>query len=425
MTGRSETEPPTRAPERRPRTWPIAAGALVSAVLTWAIQALAFRSLGPASYAGFMVVWGAVFFQVGVLFGLQQEVTRSVASAGGAPGGSRSTVPVWRSPVLLLGLLLGAGGAAVLIAFSGLYGARVFGDDWVPIVMAVAVAWLLYALFNAVNGALAGARHWGWLGVSMTVEGTLRFVVLLMLLVAGAGLAGLSFGLAAAGLTWLLLMVWSGPRDTLRLPLDRRLSALARSSCQAMVATAAAAILLSGYPVLLSVTAHGPLPPEAGAVIATVVATRAPLLLPLNAFQTVILTRFVAAGRHVLRPLGAILALVASVTVVGFVVGALLGPWALTILYGADYTIEGWLVGALVIGAGTLAMLSVTGVAALALERHALFAVGWVVAAAVATVLLATDMPVGTRTAWALAAGPVAGALVHMIGVRQGPRTAR
>ncbi|MFC7496036.1 MULTISPECIES: lipopolysaccharide biosynthesis protein [unclassified Nocardioides] len=413
----------TEATTTERRTWPLAVGALVSAVLTWGVQALAFRALGSETYAAFMVVWGAVFFQVGVLFGLQQEVTRSAASASGTASGSAAQVPIWRSPGLRLGLLVGVVGAAALLAFSPLYGDRVFGDDWLPIVVAVAGAFLTYALFNAVNGALAGGRRWGWVGISMATEGTLRFAVLVVLLAAGVGLVGLSFGLAVAGLTWLALMLWPGPRATLHQPLDRRARALVRPACQAMVAAAAAAILLSGYPVLLSTTAHGPLPAEAGAVIATVVATRAPLLLPLNAFQTVILTRFVAAGRHLVKPLAAILTLVGAVTAIGFVLGVLIGPWALEILYGADYEIGGWLVGVLVIGAGTLAMLSVTGVAALALERHALFAIGWIVAAGVATLLLATDMSVGDRTAWALAMGPIAGMLVHVVGVVRGPRT--
>ena len=58
---------------------------MAAAVLTWGLQAVAGRVLGPESYAAFMVVWGFVFFSVGVLAGLQQEVARPSRPPGPHP----------------------------------------------------------------------------------------------------------------------------------------------------------------------------------------------------------------------------------------------------------------------------------------------------------------------------------------------------
>ncbi len=93
----------------------IGAASLFAAVLTWVLQAMSGRLLGPEDFAAFMVIWGFVFLEVGLLQGLQQEVNRAVATAERShPAGQ--TQDRSGGSILRLGLSAGVVGATVLLA---------------------------------------------------------------------------------------------------------------------------------------------------------------------------------------------------------------------------------------------------------------------------------------------------------------------
>jgi len=396
------------------RAWVIGVASLFAAVLTWTLLAVSGRILGPESYAAFMVVWGFVFLEVGLLQGLQQEVTRAVATAERShPAGQ--TQDRSGGSILRLGLSAGVVGAAVLLATSPLWGARLFGADWLSITTATTVAFAGYALYSVVNGALAGRRRWSDYSVSIAVESVLRLVLVLTVIAVGGGLAGQAWGLAGAGLTWVALLGRRGVRAAAREAGDVALGRMAAGAGQAMVATGCSAILIAGFPVLMKITTTGALPPEAGVVLAAVVATRAPLLLPLNAFQAVLLSRFVFAREEIMRTLGRLLALVALVTVAGAGLAYVAGPLLLRLLYGDAYVIGPVLIAVLVVGAGLITMQTMSGSAVLALNKHRVFAAGWVIATVVAVAMLSTELSVGARSALALTIGPLTGLLVNIV----------
>jgi O-antigen/teichoic acid export membrane protein len=166
--------------------------------------------------------------------------------------------------------------------------------------------------------------------------------------------------------------------------------------------------------VLLRLTSHADLSPHAGVVIAAVVATRAPLLLPLNAFSTVILTRFVLQPERVRRRLLLLSVAVLAASAAGAVVGGLVGPWLLRLVYGPAFDIGAGVVAALVLAAGALAVQSISGAALLAQSRHRLFAGSWLLATLVALALLTLDVGVDARTCLALLVGPLAGVAVNV-----------
>ena len=63
--------------------------------------------------------------------------------------------------------------------------------------------------------------------------------------------------------------------------------------------------------------------------------------------------------------------------------GALIGPWALRVV-NPDYHVGRATVALLVLAAGLVCLLTLTGAGALALDRHRLYVLGWVVASLVA-----------------------------------------
>jgi len=392
----------------------IGAASLFAAVLTWVLQAMSGRLLGPEDFAAFMVIWGFVFLEVGLLQGLQQEVNRAVARSEPVQRAERP--PAWfGGRTVRLGLLCGCAGAAGLLATSPLWADRIFGAGWLSITAAAAFAFASYALYSAVNGALAGRKRWGDYSVSIAVESVLRLVLVLTVISLGSGLAGQAWGLAGAGLTWVVLLGRTGFRSAASEVGDVTLPVMAAGAAHAMVAAGCSAILIAGFPVLMKITTTGALPPEAGVVLAAVVATRAPLLLPLNAFQAVLLSRFVLAREEIMRTLGRLLALVALVTVAGAGLAYVAGPLLLRLLYGDAYVIGPVLIAVLVVGAGLITMQTMSGSAVLALNHHRLFAAGWVVATAVAVAMLSLELSVGVRSAWALTTGPLTGLLVNIV----------
>lgn len=91
------------------------------------------------------------------------------------------------------------------------------------------------------------------------------------------------------------------------------------------------------------------------------------------------------------------------------------GPLIVRAVIGPDYVIDGVLLGALVAAAGLTAALCITGATVVARGGHAAFAVGWVVAAVSALVLLAAPpLDLGARVVLALSIGPALGLLTHV-----------
>lgn len=392
----------------------------MATALTWLLQAGAGRILGPDGYAAFMVVWGFVFLEIGMLLGLQQEVTRAVASDVRA--GEEATA---RSHPMLLGLRVGLLGALTCLGSSPLWARRLFGDGWLPITLATAFGFLAYALFNVMNGVLAGRQRWTDYAVSVATDSVLRLGLVIPVMLLTAGLVGQAWALNGAALTWVVMLGRRGFRHAVRARVNSSLGKLTSGATQAMLATGCSAVMIAGFPVLVQLTARAPLGPEAGVVLAAVIATRAPLLLPLNAFQAVVLTRFVLTRDHILTTLLRLLSVVGAVTVVGVVAGYLVGPLLLRLLYGNEFRISSAMIAVLVLGAGLIAMQTLTGSAVMAFDRHRVFAAGWLLSAAVAVMLLSTGLPVGARAALALNLGPVAGLAVNLAALGRHRRHAR
>ena len=157
--------------------------------------------------------------------------------------------------------------------------------------------------------------------------------------------------------------------------------------------------------------------PAAGALILAVTLTRAPLLVPLNSFQGVLISRFVDRRDHRLAALGAPLGIVTAVGAVGVLAAWLMGPWLLRSVFGADFDLDGVVVALLTLGATCLALLTVTGAAAIAAGAHRWYAAGWWMSTLVAIAMLLLPLDVATRTCVALVVGPLVGLGVHLVGV--------
>jgi O-antigen/teichoic acid export membrane protein len=90
--------------------------------------------------------------------------------------------------------------------------------------------------------------------------------------------------------------------------------------------------------------------------------------------------------------------------------------------FGPSYRVDGALLAGLTLAAASLALLTLTGSAVLALGRHRAYATGWVVSTVAAAGLLTTGLPIADRAVLSLGVGPLVGIAVHLAAVRTATR---
>jgi O-antigen/teichoic acid export membrane protein len=382
----------------------IAASSAIAALVTWLLHVVAGRTLGTGGYAHFMVVWGLFFTLTGVLQGLQQEVTRSVTSA------RRYDV---RGDRTLVGtLVVGVAGAVLLLLTSPLWASRILEDDWLPVTAVMAAAFVAYALANQVNGAFAGRGSWRVYAWAILLEGLLRAAFVLAVLLVDTSATWWALALVGGALGWALLAVGAETRRAFLARGDGPTSLFLAKAVQAMVAAGCSALVVAGFPVLLDLSSGKDLGADAGVVLAVLVATRAPVLLSLNAYQGVLITQLVASpapGRLLWRWVARGLLLAVPAGVLGYAVG----PTLLPLVFGADFVAPGRLFAGLVASTCALAVLTLTGWTTLALGRHLVFVGGWLLATVATFLVLLLPLNLADRASLALLLGPLAGVAVH------------
>lgn len=388
----------------------VVVAAVVNGLSGYLVLLIAARTLSPADNADFLVFWGALFALFGVLVGIAAEVTRAVHESTSVPpgpvDGGTGVLPV----VARLGLL-----AAALVAVSApLWAGHLFGDRALPWSALLVAGVVLFPVHCAIVGIAAGRGRWRTYALLVALDPLARLVLVVGAAVLALGQDGLVAASALAAAYWLVLVPLRRPDLgwTTQVVLDQR--GFVRRILGACSASAASAVLIVGFPVLVRATTPDAQFAAAAPLLLAVSLCRAPLLVPLSVYQNVVVTRVMTRGLVALR--GPAL-LIAAGTAVGMAAGALIGPWALR-LVNPDYHVGRATVALLVLAAGLVCLLTLTGAGALALDRHRLYVLGWVVASLVAVAVLATPYDLTPRAVASLLIAPVVGTAVHLVGLR-------
>lgn len=381
----------------------VLAAAVVSGTTGYVVLVVAARVLDLRENAQFLVYWGGLFAVFGVLIGITTETTRAIVAGRGSVGTGARVLPV----------SLGVGLAVlVVVAVSGLLWApRMFGDGWGGLLAPLLTGVALFVVHATLGGAAAGRGDWTAYSALVGAEATVRLLLCAVAAAWGAHVVGLAWAVAAACGTWVVLSLASRRYRSLwgaRADVDPR--GLVRRMVTACTASGVSALLLVGYPVLLRATTPDAVYAGAAPIVLAVSLSRAPLLVPLGAYQNVVVSRVARVGLVALRPVVAVLALL---TVLGAAGAWALGPWALRVV-NPDYHVSGGVFGALVVAAGMVALLTVTGAAAVALDHHTVYLAGWLVATVVAVAVLLVPWSLEGRVVCSLLAGPAAGIAVHL-----------
>ena len=404
----------------------VALGAGVAALSGLIVMTISARVLGTEQNSGFMTYWAALFAMMGVLSGIQNEMTRAVRTDihghngehGIEPGGanSESGSGSRRTSPLFMGLLVGGVASIVVLALypMWIYSFAALDSVIIPVLL-IAAAAVFYAGHVASVGTLAGQGRWTAFGALTGAESLVRLALSALAAVAGWSTVGFEIAAAAGTLTWFVTsLTIPGLRSLWGVRIAIKPGALARRMLNAMAATGANAVLVTGFPLLMSLTTDKATYALSAPLVLAVSMTRAPLLLPLTAFQAMVITSFVDHPERAKSTLMKLVAVLAGVALVGGIAAALVGPTLMRLVFGPDYGNTSLILGMLVVAASLLALLMLGGSIALALDSHTVNTIGWYAALVVSVALMLTPAGLATRTILALAIGPAVGSAIHL-----------
>ena len=415
---------------------------LLAAVSTLLVTMIAQRALNGSELTEFLLFWAALFTVTGIITGIQPEITRAVgtartravadralanrAASGGAASAEGSAPQGAR--VVTVTAALGAIAGALVLVSSPLWAGQQIPHSAAVGVTVMAVGVFLYALQATMSGVTAGEDRWYLFAAVGGLESAGRLILMLAAALMIPSLAGLEVATVVPMGLWLILafVTFSGRRLWVAradVPARRLITNILWS----FLSSAAAAVLMMGFPNVLKASGAAESEPVVlGTLILAISITRSPIMIPLQAFQGVAVSAFLKQ-RH--RPVAAFIkpaAAVVAVGAVGALAAYLVGPLLFRLIYppaaGAESAYEaaasGITLGALVFASALLALMTLSGNMALAVNQHRIYLAGWVVAAAV-TLSLAFLVPASLvpRAIVALAVGPVCGFVVHMVGV--------
>lgn len=381
----------------------------VSAALGYGVLVIVARTLTPMQNADFLVFWSAVFAVFGVISGIQNETTRTIKTA--QLGGSGQGRP------FVAGLAWGVLTSVFVAIIGFLWGEQVLGDDHLFKMALICAAAISYSAHCALAGGFAGRDDWTSFSGLIVSEAVTRVVATSAVALAAAPFLGFESAAVLATVIWCVWLATSRrARIAFQAPGDRSTRLLMRSMGQAMISSLATAILVTGYPMLIRVTSGAAEFANAAPLILAIMVTRAPILIPIQAMQGILINRFVGqsyGARRLVRPLLLILGagLVAAL-------GAYLLAKPVLGIFGPAYAdLDRLLLAEFTFAAVLMGALTFTGTVTLGLGAHRWFAFGWALAALASITCLFLDLPLDVRVVVSLITGPVLGTLIHVLGV--------
>ena len=382
----------------------------IAGALGYVIQLAAPTLIGDdAGYVSFSVFWSALYLCVAALSGVQQEVTRAARPVSDEPP---SRVLVEFTVISALVVVVAVGILALL------FGAAILPDRTVALVACLCVGVVGYLLVAVLSGVLYGLRMWSAVAWITVIDAGVRAA----LVVTGLALKWTSEWIALAislpfGLAFLVVWTWRRSRVVGRFRLDVGLRRLLAQAGGTVVAAAAMGLMMNGMPMLIGAVAG---PDDAAALAGLILAitvTRAPIVIPLLALQSYLISLMRGGGRVVRRRVLLALAAVAGAVGLLSAAAALVGPWAIGVVSGGRSDVSSAMMAAITAGAGLVAMMCVTGPALIAERRHAPYVGGWVVAAVLTLICLQVPVGLDQKVALALLLPPLAGILVHIVAI--------
>jgi O-antigen/teichoic acid export membrane protein len=412
-----------RLAERNPLpdgTLTVGAGLVVNGVMSYAFLGIAAHALTPKEVFEPLSVFWALIYLIGPGFflPLEQEVSRALANRW-ARGLGVGTL------VRQAGRL--GGGLAVVLVVATVLSAPLLlehlFDDQILIVVALVAAIVGYAAVHLARGVLAGLGRFKGYSLYYVFENTLRVAACVVLIVAGADLAGpyaLAAGLAPAVALFLAMrsehdLASPGPAAD-----DGELRAALGSLLAASILTA---FLLNAGVLAIELLSDDSESGEASVFLAGLAVARVPVFL-FQAVQAALLPKLSAlagAGRfHEFRErLWRLLYAVGAIGVLGVLGAGVLGPVLIEVLFPSDYALDRVDLALLAASSAAFMLAVALGQALIALEGQSRVALGWLAGVIGFFVVTALGHDLFLRVEAGLTAGSAVAAVVIGVLARQ------
>jgi O-antigen/teichoic acid export membrane protein len=318
----------------------LSVGIASTGLVTFAYFSLASHSLSEVDYKGITLLWSVLFLIISLIYRPVEQLLSRTISARRARGHEHHPLRV----PLIIQLTAAALFLVIALAFREPITDDLFdGSDELYWVLVVAV--LAYAASYFARGWLAGHGKFGLYGGLVLLEACSRCLFALAVAIGIASSQGVvAMGIAAAPLVSLMVVPWALERRRTPAPEGARPDDLSlREGTGFAVAVlaimAAEQALLNGPVVVVDATAADAA--LAGFAFNVLLITRAPLQL-FQAIQTTLLphlsglheTQSADDFAHALRVTLLAIAGFCALVVVGL---ALVGPWAMGLLFGGDF----------------------------------------------------------------------------------------
>jgi O-antigen/teichoic acid export membrane protein len=394
------TEPISDRGFRAPGTGHMLAGSLIGAVGAYLFQLIGGRALGTEAFAPISVLW-TVFFILAtvVLVPLEQYITREASL--GKRVLEANLVPI-------VSVTTGAaivGGIFALITRESLFGGEYVFAGQLTLLMAG------YSVLLVGKGVLAGHRQFKNVGWILFWESTVRLTAGVLFLAIAVNAQVLGWAMVIAPLAALGTRFWRHDVPDTRTHQVGK----ARSFLGAYIAgSAASQLMLAGAP--LAIAALGGGPTLISITFVTFTLYRGPLTL-IYALQARILpylVRLSEEGSGGLRRIAfGVLIGGGALSLLGGVVGYLVGPEVVGLLFGSEFQPDR-LVAAMAAGGVVAASTAqVAGQALVAAGGTGRLAASWASGLLVAlTVLVVTPLAIDRTVALAFLAGEATAAIV-------------
>lgn len=389
----------------------VAIGSAISASSGILILFIASHSLSKVENSEFLAFWAALFFVHGVLGGVQTESTRAASTVT-----NTARIGETRHPrIISAGLLTGAVVATLIAVISPL----LISFDFLPnsglISLGLILTAILYSGHSALAGSLQGSGQWSTFGRLLILDALLRLACVAAAAAWAVGLLGFEVACFCALTAWTILLAASREaRQTLQLRADVPLKKLLSQTFHAVISSVSSAALVVAFPLLVKLTTPAAIFEQSAPVLLAISMTRAPIMVPLQAFQGVAISYVVRAGTEGWRVLRRPIVLLLVLGGAGAILAYLVGP-SLMLLFGNGYAVGGPTLALLTLASVAMAVLTLTGTATLSMGHHRAFSSGWVAATLLSIVLLLLPLPLETRCILSLTAGPSLGVVVHAL----------
>lgn len=375
------------------------------------------RQLDPLDYAIFATFWSALYFMVGSLAGFQQEVTRASKPS---PSSGANTEHSQRRNAFKLAAYT-AGGLIVLGFFVlGLSTLSGVGASQQPLnrsIIPITIALAGYVVVAVIAGSLYGLSKWLLLALMVLGDAVLRLIFVVWVLNTSANVDALMWAASIPfGLTIVLLAPWL--RKTLRgnVVTDVPLARLWRNSFQAVLAAVGMSLIVSGFPLILSISSTSSSVEIVSQAMFIVTLARAPFVIVAISLQSLLLVRIKSASNPIafMTRLGLVFSGIAALLIpIGLFNSESMLEW----LIGVPSLLSPWLLTTIVLSGVLLAYLVITGVAVLARSQHVRYATGWAAAAILTIVILVMPIEFEVRVISALVFPPLVGVSIHLSGL--------